>query len=181
MRPFREHPEMVLKEDDIAAVSASWGAKSDGIRSLAETLGLGLDSLTFLDDNPYERAEVRRALPEVDVPVLPDDPTGFRRALEDYPYFEPAAFTDADRDRGRQYRARAQAIELCTATGSLEEYQAGLDMCALFGAHRRGQRRPRGPAHQQDQPVQPDHPPAQSGRARKPSSPGPRRAASGCA
>ena len=66
--------------------------------------------------------------------MLPDDPTGFRRALEDYPYFEPAAFTDADRDRGRQYRARARAIELKTTAGSLEEYQASLDMQALFGA-----------------------------------------------
>ena len=134
LEPFRIHPEMVLKEDDIAAFVASWGPKSDGIRKIAETLGLGLDSLTFLDDNPYERAEVRRVLPEVDVPILPDEPTGFRRALEEYPYFEPATFTSADRERGRQYRARAQALELRDAAGSLAEYQAGLGMRAEFGA-----------------------------------------------
>ena len=52
------------------------------IRTIAETLSLGLSSLTFFDDNPYERAEVRRALPEVDVPVLPLEPTGLRAALE---------------------------------------------------------------------------------------------------
>ena len=58
-----------------------------------------LGSLAFLDDNPYERAEVRRALPEVDVPVMPEEPTGFRAALEAYPYLEPAGFTEADRAR----------------------------------------------------------------------------------
>ncbi len=93
LAPFREHPEMVLKEEDIAAFVANWEPKSRNIQGIADTLGLGLDSFTFLDDNPYERAEVRRALPEVDVPILPDDPTGYRRALEEYPYFEPSAFT----------------------------------------------------------------------------------------
>jgi FkbH-like protein len=134
LSPFREHPEMVLREEDIAAFAASWGPKSDGIRQLAERLSLGLDSFTFLDDNPYERAEVRRALPQVDVPLLPEDPTGFRRALEAYPYFEPATFTAADRDRAKQYRARAAAEALKADAGSLEEYQASLGMEAEFGA-----------------------------------------------
>jgi FkbH-like protein len=133
LRPFREHPEMVLKEDDIAAFAADWGPKSEAIRGIAETLGLGLDSFVFLDDNPYERAEVRRALPRVDAPPLPEDPAGFRRALEAYPYLEPAAFTAADRDRVAQYRARAQAIELKGAAGSLAEYQASLAMEAEIG------------------------------------------------
>ena len=101
LAPFRHHPEMVLKEEDIAAFVANWEPKSRNIQGIADTLGLGLDSFTFLDDNPYERAEVRRALPEVDVPILPDDPTGYRRALEDYPYFEPSAFT-ARRPRPRR-------------------------------------------------------------------------------
>jgi FkbH-like protein len=132
--PFRRHPEMVLKEPDIAAFVADWGAKSEGIRRIADQLNLGLDTFTFLDDHPYERAEVRRALPEVDVPVMPEDPTGFRRALEDYPYFEPASFTAADRDRAEQYRARAEAQALRTTVGSLAEYQASLAMVAEFGA-----------------------------------------------
>jgi FkbH-like protein len=133
LAPFRSHPEMVLKEDDIAAFATSWGPKSEGVARIAETLDLGLESLTFLDDNPYERAEVRRALPAVDVPLLPEEPTGFRRALEEYPYFEPATFTSADRERGKQYRARARALELKNAVSSLAEYQAGLGMRAEFG------------------------------------------------
>jgi len=132
-RPFLEHPEMVLKLDDVAAFVANWGPKSESLRTIAETLSLGLQSLTFLDDNAYERAEVRRALPEIDVPVMPEEPTGFREMLEGYPYFEPASFTDADRKRAEQYRARAQAEAVRVQAGSLEEYQASLNMMATIG------------------------------------------------
>jgi FkbH-like protein len=134
LAPFREHPEMVLKEDDIAAFVANWEPKSANIPKIAEMLGLGLESLTLLDDNPYERAEVRRAVPEIDVPVMPEDPADFRRTLEDYPYFEPATFTAADRDRAAQYRARAEAEAVRASAGSLQEYQASLGMAAQFGA-----------------------------------------------
>jgi FkbH-like protein len=133
LRPFREHPEMVLREEDVACFVASWGPKSEGIRAIAERLALGLDSLTFFDDNPYERAEVRRALPQVDVPILPEDSVGFRAALEAYPYFESTGFTAADRARAGQYRARAEAEALRASAGSLEEYQASLGMRAEIG------------------------------------------------
>jgi FkbH-like protein len=133
LRPFREHPEMVLREKDVACFVANWGPKSEGIRAIAEQLALGLDSLTFLDDNPYERAEVRRALPEVHVPILPDEPTAFRATLEAYPYFEPSGFTAADRERAGQYRARAEAEALKASAGSLEDYQASLGMRAEIG------------------------------------------------
>ena len=76
---------------------------------------------------------MRRALPEVDVPILPEDPTGFRATLEEYPYFEPSAFTSADRDRAGQYRARARAAELAASADTLEDYQASLGMQARVG------------------------------------------------
>jgi FkbH-like protein len=132
-RPFLEHPEMALRLDDIAAFVANWAPKSENVREVAAALNLGLDSLAFFDDNPYERAEVRRALPEVDVALMPEDPTGFRAALEAYPYFEPASFTEADRQRAEQYRARAKAEAVRVSAGSLEEYQASLRMVARIG------------------------------------------------
>lgn len=131
--PFERHPEMVLKLSDIATFVANWEPKSANLVRVAERLGIGRDAITFLDDNPYEREEVRRALPEIDVPWLPEDPTGLRAALEAYRRFEPAAVTAADLARGAQYRARAEAEALRETAGSLEDYQASLDMVALIG------------------------------------------------
>lgn len=131
--PFLAHPEMVLKLGDIAAFVANWRPKSENLVEIARTLNLGLDALTFVDDNPYERAEVRRALPEVDVIVLPPEPTGYQRALAEYPLFEPASFTAEDLQRAALYQARTRAEGLRESAGSLEEYQASLGMLAAIG------------------------------------------------
>ena len=63
--PFREHPHMVLKEEDISVFVANWDNKADNIRLVQKTLNIGFDSLVFLDDNPFERNIVREFLPEV--------------------------------------------------------------------------------------------------------------------
>lgn len=131
--PFVSHPEMVLKLDDIAAFAANWRSKSENLVEIARTLNLGLDALTFVDDNPYERSQVRQALPQVDVLTLPEDPTGYRRALEEYPFFEPPGLTAEDRTRAQQYQGRARAEALRQSVGSLEEYQASLGMVATIG------------------------------------------------
>ena len=127
---FERHPGMVLRLDDIAMFSACWDDKPTQLRRIAETLGIGLDSLVFVDDNPAEREAVRQLVPEVDVVALPKDPHGYVRALADYPFFEPAAFTAEDAARTEQYRARARAAELAASATSLEEFHRSLEMVA---------------------------------------------------
>ena len=57
-----------------------WMRKSDGIRTIAEKLNVGLDTFMFVDDNQFELDEVARALPMVtcvnarDMAKLADDP-----------------------------------------------------------------------------------------------------------
>ena len=86
--PFRQHPEMLLREDHIAVFQANWDDKARNIRTIAEALSFGLDALVFLDDNPVERGLVRRELPQVAVPELPDDPALYARTLAAAGYFE---------------------------------------------------------------------------------------------
>ena len=64
-RPFREHPEMLLKEDHFAVFQANWNDKATNTKAIAAELSLGLDAMVFLDDNPAERDLVRRMLPQV--------------------------------------------------------------------------------------------------------------------
>ncbi|MFE9677123.1 HAD-IIIC family phosphatase [Streptomyces sp. NPDC006259] len=42
-----------------------WSAKSAALRTLLEVLNIGADSVLFVDDSEFERAEVAAALPEV--------------------------------------------------------------------------------------------------------------------
>lgn len=129
--PFREHPDMPLKEAHIAAFVANWGDKATNLRAIAAALNIGLDALVFLDDNPVERAQVRRELPMVAVPELPADPALYPRALLAAGYFEAVAFAPEDRQRADQYRANAERAAFA-GTSDMEGYLASLDMVADF-------------------------------------------------
>ena len=72
---------MLLKLGDISCFVANWNNKADNLRTIAEQLDLKLDSFVFADDNPAERAVVRRFAPEVAVPDMPEDPAGYVQAL----------------------------------------------------------------------------------------------------
>lgn len=43
----------------------NWGPKSESIKTIAKTLNIGVDSLAFIDDNPFELAEVAEAVPNL--------------------------------------------------------------------------------------------------------------------
>ena len=87
--------------DMFCAVEIGWGAKSAAIRRAAETLGIGLDTFAFVDNDPVERAEVAHALPMVrcydatEVGELPERPE-----------FQPEFVTDESRQRRAMYLAQ---------------------------------------------------------------------------
>jgi FkbH-like protein len=101
--PFREHPEMLLREEHIAVFVANWEDKANNIREIAATLNIGTDSLVFLDDNPVERALVREILPEVAVPELTDDPADYVGILSRAGYFEAVGLSNEDLSRADYY------------------------------------------------------------------------------
>jgi FkbH-like protein len=129
--PFESHPDMRLRLDDFAVFLANWDDKATNIRRVAETLGIGLDALAFVDDNPAEREVVRQLLPEVEVVNLPRDAARYTRTLADTLLFETAAVTEEDLGRAGQYAARAAAVALQADAASLEDFYASLQMEAL--------------------------------------------------
>ena len=126
--PFREHPHMALKEDDISVFVANWDNKADNIRLIQKTLNIGFDSLVFLDDNPFERNIVREFLPEVVVPELPEDPSLYLQSLADLNLFETASFSEADLQRADQYREEAQRELTKTHFTDINDYLTSLAM-----------------------------------------------------
>jgi FkbH-like protein len=131
--PFEKHPEMRLKLQDFAIFVANWQSKPDNLREIAKALDLGLDSLVFVDDNPVERAAVRKLIPEVDVISLPADPAYYTKALSDYLMFEASTFSQEDAKRTDQYRSRAQIMQLKASATSLDEFYHSLSMRAYIG------------------------------------------------
>ena len=130
--PFEKHPEMLLKLEHIAVFQANWNDKATNIQAIAEELSLGLDAMVFLDDNPVERGLVRRLLPQVAVPELPEDPSGYARTLAAAGYFEAVAFADEDLKRAGYYQDNARRAKLQTKVGGVDAYLASLDMTITF-------------------------------------------------
>ncbi len=128
LEPFTSHPEMVLREDDIAVFVANWNPKPDNIRVIKETLNIGFDSMVFLDDNPFERQLVRESVPDVIVPELPEDAAEYVRALSELNLFEVTAFSEEDRQRADLYRQNASRTQLQAGFSDISEYLRSLDM-----------------------------------------------------
>jgi FkbH-like protein len=125
---FRNHPEMILKEDDIAVFQINWTDKAANIKALAEKLGLGLNSFVFLDDNPAERARVREALYEVAVPELPKDVSEWLPVFQSACYFEAVTFSKEDAQRFEYYRSNAKRDEEIEKFADHDAFLASLKM-----------------------------------------------------
>ncbi len=130
--PFRDHPEMLLREGHIAVFQANWNDKATNIKAIAEELSLGLDSMVFLDDNPVERGLVRQLLPRVAVPELPEDPALYARTLSAAGYFEAITFSREDSKRADYYQDNARRINLQKQVGNIDSYLASLNMQITF-------------------------------------------------
>ena len=97
--------------------------KAANIREIADRLNIGLDAMVFVDDNPFERAIVRRELPMVAVPELPADPALYAACLADAGYFEGLRLT-AERVEGRRNRLESVLVEQVGARDAIEADQA---------------------------------------------------------
>jgi FkbH-like protein len=130
--PFEKHPEMLLKLEHIAVFQANWNDKATNIQAIAEELNLGLDAMVFLDDNPAERGLVRKLLPQVAVPELPEEPAYYARTLAAAGYFEAIAFASEDLSRAGFYQDNARRLSLQKQVGGVDAYLASLDMTITF-------------------------------------------------
>jgi FkbH-like protein len=128
LEPFEKHPDMVLRRNDIASFRADWNDKAANIRAIAAELNIGLDSLVFLDDNPFERNLVREQLPMVAVPEVEDDPATVPQLLADAGYFESLAITEEDRERTAQYQENRARDQLRATATDMDSYLRGLEM-----------------------------------------------------
>jgi FkbH-like protein len=77
----------VLKINDFASMRINWKDKSENIKSIQEELNIGLESIVFIDDNPAERAEVKKLLPEVTIPEIGSSPEYYIQNINDLEIF----------------------------------------------------------------------------------------------
>ena len=126
--PFQHHPEMLLREEHFAVFQANWSDKAANLRVIAETLGLGLESIAFADDSPAERARVRQELPMVSVIELGSEPACYPARIANSGVFEHLPLNSDDRSRADSYKARAVGAAHAATIDNYDDYLQSLKM-----------------------------------------------------
>ena len=125
-RVFDEHPEMMLRRQDITAARINWSPKSRNLKELAAELNLGLDSFVFIDDDPANHAEVSANAPGVTVVPMPSDPTQYCQTLSRLWRFDAPQTTAEDQNRSEMMHAERQRHEHRETNFDLASYLQSL-------------------------------------------------------
>ena len=112
----------------------NWQPKSSSIKEIVEKINIGMDTIAFIDDQLFEREEVRYSLPDVlclDVSVLAE--------LLDMPEMNPRFVTEDSKIRRLMYlsdmeRDRQEEV----FTGTKEEFLASLNMVFTISTVKEG-------------------------------------------
>jgi len=101
----------------------NWEPKSANVRRIAQALNIGLDTVAFVDDSPFELAEVRAALPQVRVYEAAQ--------LADLPAREEFSVPVTEESRMRRQLYRAEGQRQAEFAQSALDYEAFLATCRI--------------------------------------------------
>jgi FkbH-like protein len=119
---------MLLTREDFVTAEIHWEPKSESVRRILDRLGLSTAGVVFLDDNPVERAEVRRKFPDLLIPELPEDPAARVPMLISSGLFDRRLVTEESRNRSRMYRENSRRDSALSAAADMDEFLRNLDM-----------------------------------------------------
>ena len=128
MKVIKEHPHMVLKEEDFACLKINWNDKIANMKDIAKELNIGLDSMVFFDDDPVNRELIKMSIPEIKTIDLPQDPSSYALILRDLNDFNVLKITDDDFKRAKMYSQEQERHDLESTTKNLDEYLKKLDI-----------------------------------------------------
>lgn len=131
---FENHPAMVLRLDDFSCIKINWKDKVENIREIEEELNLCHDSFVFIDDNPFERFQVKEFYPTIETPNFPDEPAGLPCWLSDlsFKYFNKLSITGEDENRTTLYEVEKRRKSLREKIPSLDEFYKKLNMKVII-------------------------------------------------
>lgn len=129
MEVFKNHPDMILKEKHISVKRINWLDKITNIKSIAQELNIGLDSMVFVDDNEYERGLIKSELPMVDIIDLPtNSAVEYGRKINECGLFDSLAISDEDVRRGEMYKQETERKILLSEAPDIASYLKSLEM-----------------------------------------------------
>jgi len=125
---IKEHPYMILREEDFACMRINWNDKVSNMSEIAQELNIGIDSIVFFDDDPLNREFMRTALSDVYTVDLPKDSSEYVPILQELAEFSVFEITDEDSKRAQMYVQQRKRKEFETSTPNLDSLLRNLSL-----------------------------------------------------
>lgn len=124
---LEHHPDTQLKAADFIAIHCHYRDKSESLQAIATELGLAMDSFAFLDDQPFEREQVRQACPQVLILNDSSEPLAMFESLNN-PELYQLHHGDEDKQRHQLYQGEQQRQRLQQKSSDRRSFLKSLDL-----------------------------------------------------
>jgi FkbH-like protein len=125
---FTEHSEMILSIGDFVVCKINWAPKYKNIEDIAKEVGLGLDSICFIDDSLAERKEIKAIFPEIFTPELPSEVANWPEFILNLPELSCFNLTNDDLKRSNSYKLRTIINSVSDDVKERELFLSSLEM-----------------------------------------------------
>lgn len=130
---FLKNNNMILNLKDFSSIKANWKPKYLNINEIAKELNIGKDSVVFFDDSKFEREQMEKFEPEIEVIDVPEEPEKFISTLENSGvFFNNRPLTKEDLKKKKQYEIVQRAEKLKKKFNDVDEYLKQLEMKITF-------------------------------------------------
>ena len=126
---LENHPDMILKNDDIIIKAVNWDNKVINLKFIAEDLNIGLDSLVFIDDSSFEIGLVKQELPTIKTFQVPSREYEYGLMMKKVVnlFYNPYK-TKEDGFKTQMYKDQAKRTKEKNKAVDLESYLISLGM-----------------------------------------------------
>jgi FkbH-like protein len=125
---IREHPFMILTENDFSCIKINWNNKASNMLEISEELNIGLDSIVFFDDDPVNRELIKEIMPEITTLDLPHDPSLYSEVIQSLHDFSTFQITSEDTKRGQMYLEQKQRTKSQNSLSNISEFLKTLNL-----------------------------------------------------
>ena len=124
---LENHPDMVLRNDNIVIKKINRDNKVLNLKSIAEDLNIGLESLVFIDDSDFEVGLIKQKLPDVKVFQVPSKKHEYRLMMKIVSnLFYNTSITEEDAQKNKMYKEQVERSKVKNKAVNIESYLVSL-------------------------------------------------------
>jgi FkbH-like protein len=130
---LKKHPFQVIKDQHLVIKKINWNDKPQNLEAIARELNIGLDSIIFLDDSPFECESMRYHLPMVKTLQVPKNLHDYLNVINELKEFVlTETISREDINKTKQYKTRMLIENEKKKFSNQDDYLKSLELKALL-------------------------------------------------